>query len=295
MERTGRFLTIVGLMGVTIWLFGSQPLLAQTEPTSTPDAEGIIYDTVRSGDTMWAVSYRNGITLEELLAFNNLTESDFIHPGDLLIVGIVTPEATATPAILPTVTPTRPPPTPTQTAVPPPPTKICFVAFADDNSNAIFDIGESLQTAVAITVFNSESVVANYITDGVSEPHCTDELAPGEYQVTRSILPGESLTTSGNRTIILQAGDVVNLQFGGTMGDVVPTEQPTSEDTAVVVPLNPTSVTVGTGAAIGNESNEPVQPDSGANNASAIGLGIVFIGSLILGGVVIFILRLRTP
>ena len=34
----------------------------------------------------------------------------------------------------------------------------------------IFDIGESLQTAVAITVFNSESVVANYITDGVSEP-----------------------------------------------------------------------------------------------------------------------------
>ena len=80
MGRNGRFLTIVGLMGVTMWLLGSQPLVAQTEPTSTPDVEGIIYDTVRSDDTMWAVSYRNGITLEELLAFNNLTESDFIHP-----------------------------------------------------------------------------------------------------------------------------------------------------------------------------------------------------------------------
>ena len=79
------------------------------------------------------------------------------------------------------------------------------------------------------------------------------------------------------------------------MGDVVPTAQPALEETAVVVPLNPTSATVGTGAASGNESNEATAPDSTANSASAIGLGIVFIGSLILGGVVIFILRLRTP
>lgn len=296
MGRNGWNLSFIGLFVVAIIILcGAQPATAQTDPTSTPDAEGIIYDMVRSDDTMWAVSYRNGITLEELLAFNNLTESDFIHPGDLLIVGIVTPAAPPTPAELPTVTPTRPPPTATHTAVPPPPTKICFVAFIDDNSNAVFDVGESLQKAVAITVFDSASVLANYITDGVSEPHCTDELAPGEYQITRSVLPGETLTTSGNRTIILQTGDVVNLQFGGTMGEVIPTQPPTMSETAVVVPINSTAVTVGTGSASGTEQNTPVQSEPPSNSASLFGLGIVLIGSLILGGIVIFILRLRTP
>lgn len=293
MGKKGLVFCIIGLIVTAVFMALSIPTQAQFDPTSTPDAEGIIYDTVRSDDTMWAVSYRNGITLEELLAFNNLSESDFIHPGDRLIVGIVTPQATPTPAVLPTMTPTRPPPTATQTGTPQPATKICLVAFADTNANGTFDAGESLQTAVAITIFTAESVITNYITDGVNEPYCTNNLAPGEYQVTRSILPGETLTSSGNRTIILQAGDVVNLQLGGTMAVGVVTPQIPQAETAVIPPINPTAITVGSGnvtpAANIKQAQEP-EP-----NVSLIAAGIVIIGSLFLGGVVVFILRLRSP
>ena len=286
---------IVGLIGTAVFMAIVTPIQAQIDPTATPDAEGIIYDTVRDGDTMWAVAYRNGISLEELLTFNNLSESDFIHPGDLLIVGIVVPQATATPVVLPTVTPTRPPPTPTNTGVPPPATKICLVAFDDNNANGVFDAGESLQTAVAFTIFTAESVIANYITDGISEPYCTDNLTPGEYQVTRSILPGETLTSSGNRTVLIQAGDVVNLQFGGTMATtVIPTQAPITE-TAVAAPLNPTVITVGEDTSLTTPEANINPAQEANNNASLIALGIVIIGSFFLGGVVIFILRLRNP
>ncbi len=287
---------VVVLVTVVLFLANTPTSHAQLDPTSTPDAEGIIYDTVRDGDTMYAIAYRNGITLEELLTFNNLSETDFIHPGDLLIVGIVDVNVTATPDVLATPTPTRPPPTPTNTAVPPPPTQICLLAYMDDNANGVFDIGEGLQTAVAITVFTAETVIVNYITDGVSEPYCTADLEPGEYQVTRSILQGETLTTSGNRTVLLQSGDVVTLQFGGTKGAVVVTPNVAGLETAVSATPEPiTNTAVGTGSGVVNTPPPSSPPDSTENPSSLIAVTVVIIGSLFLGGALVLILRLRQP
>jgi len=259
-------------------------LQAQTFSTATPDAEGIIYVIVQPDDTLTAIAFRSGISLTELLDLNNLTEETLIRPGDRLIVGIV---ATPTPEASPTLAATREPPTPTVTLPPGPVTAVCLVAFSDENGNGEREPGEPLQAGVAFTVFTTEVVVANYVTDGVSEPYCLTDLAPGDYQITRSVGRGETLTNSGNRTVILAAGDQVMLGFGGFMGSTpVPTAVP---------PTQPASI-IGNGA--GHETPETViavTPTVNENNAGRpflIGAGIL-IGILLIGTAVL-ISRHRT-
>lgn len=200
-------------------------VLAQGAPTATPDAAGVIYVVVQPNDSLWSVAARGGISLPELLELNDLTETAVIQPGQLLIVAIVTPAPTETPVVTPTATPPRPTVTPTST---PPPTGVCLLAFDDVNGDGIFNRGEGLKTAVAFTIFDAAQVVANYVTDGVSEPHCLLGMAPGTYQITRSVARGEILTTPGDRGIIVEVGDVVSLQFGSRLAEL-----PAAAETAV--------------------------------------------------------------
>ncbi len=60
-------------------------------PTATPDAEGVIYATVPPGGSLWSVSANAGITLDQILEYNNLTRDDFVSVGQLLIVGYAEP------------------------------------------------------------------------------------------------------------------------------------------------------------------------------------------------------------
>lgn len=196
-------------------LTNSHPALAQENPTPTADAEGNIFIIVQPNDSLWAIAARAGIPLAELLTLNNLTESSIIAPGDRLLIGrvepIVTPTESGPP---PTPTATRPPPPPTTTAVPPSPTAICLKAFADLNRDGRHNAGEPFKASVAFTIFTNQAVIGNYVTDGVSEPYCLENLTPGDYNITRSVAPGETLTTQGDWTISLAPGNVVELAFG---------------------------------------------------------------------------------
>ncbi|MCP5095913.1 MAG: LysM peptidoglycan-binding domain-containing protein [Chloroflexi bacterium] len=247
---TNRFSMMIMLFILAVWLTGGRIALAQEVPTATPDADGFIYAVVQPNDSMWAVAARAGISLDELLTFNALTEDDVIQPGQQLIVGIGAPPPTATVLPpMPTETATLPPPTPTNTAVPQPPTGICLTAFSDLNENGIFEGNEPLKSAVAFTIFNADVVIANYVTDGVSEPICLDGFVAGEYQVTRSISPRETLTTPGNRGIIVRVGLLVELEFGSIISEdgtpllptaVLPTQIEQADDkTAVVTSIEP--------------------------------------------------------
>jgi hypothetical protein len=209
--RYSLFLLLIPLLAATL-----RPALAQQQPpTPTPDADGNIYVVVQPNDSLWAIAARAGIPLAELLALNDLTEESIIAPGDLLLIGRVEPAATPTESgPPPSPTATRPPPPPTVTAVPPPPTAICLKAFADRNRDGKHNPGEPFKAAVAFTIFTEQAVVANYVTDGVSEPHCFEDLPPGDYKITRSIGQGETLTTQGDWTISLAPGNVVELAFG---------------------------------------------------------------------------------
>jgi len=92
---------------------------------NTPNADGSIVYIVQRGDTPLAIAIAYGITLREIYALNNLTDSSLIYPDQRIIVrGAYTPtptQPTSTPTERPTITP-WPTSTPTSTETPVPPT-----------------------------------------------------------------------------------------------------------------------------------------------------------------------------
>lgn len=266
---------------------GSEPVT--TEPATpfvppvwvspTPDETGAIIVIVQPGDSMWVIAARAGISLPELLALNGLTEESIITPGDALIVGYVTPEFTAPEPITPTATLLPPTPRPTAT---PSEAAVCLSAFDDLDRNGIHDEGEPLRSGVAFTIYNTRAVVANYITDGRSEPKCLGGLTPGEYRITRSVVPGEILTTSGDWTLTLTAGSELRQAFGSYLGGAqtaTPAVAAGSTPEAAVSPVAP--------------SGSMVTPESGSGSAllpRLVGVAILFLGGLLLLGAVLILL-----
>ncbi len=264
--------------------------LAAQEPTPTPDAEGVIIIIVQPNDTLWAISARAGLTLQELLALNGLSETDFILPGQQLIIGYGEPPTTPTADVSLTPTATLPPPTPGPPTATPPRTAVCLSAFQDVNGNGLHDSDELLQAAVAFTVYTDAAVVGNYVTDGISEPHCI-QVEPGSYQITRSRTAEERLTTSGNQAISLNLGDVMYLTFGGQSGAAAFATQPAANPGAASDTEGNTAVVIGQEATIvPTSSPNGGQPDSAI---SLIPIGAVIIGGLMLTGAIIFIVRTR--
>ena len=82
---------------------------------ATPRADGSIVHIVGFGQTLWTISALYGITVDALMALNNLTETSIIYPGDELIIQLPTNGPTFTPSG-PTFTPA--PTTPTVTPTP---------------------------------------------------------------------------------------------------------------------------------------------------------------------------------
>ena len=84
-------------------------------PTPTP----ILYHAVRSGQTLWEIAFTYNLTLDDLLALNNIDQEAILQPGDQLLVR--QPPPTLVPTLPPTETPmpetpTVPPPTATATS-----------------------------------------------------------------------------------------------------------------------------------------------------------------------------------
>ncbi len=198
-------------------------------PTSTPNAEGVIYAEVQPGDSFWAIAARHGLTIDEIYELNGAGEGDFVQPGELLIVGHADPPATATPEVIEEAAVAEAeeaeaqsspePPTPTPT--PEPETgEVCLVAYDDDNQNGQRDAGESLKSSVAFSIYDGEQVLVNYVTDGNNEPYCI-ALGNGNYRITRSSQPNETLTTDGEWAISVSAGSQQDFEFGSYTGESV--------------------------------------------------------------------------
>ncbi|MBE2223930.1 MAG: LysM peptidoglycan-binding domain-containing protein [Anaerolineae bacterium] len=292
-QRVGQFigLLLLLLIGGMVFML-PVPLQAQIlEPTATPDADGIIYAQVQVDDSLWAIASRSHISLDELLVLNGMTEGSIIRVGDLLIIGYVTPPATATSE--PTITPTLSPPTPTFTPLPLPETAVCLRAYVDANQNGVYDPGEKLRPSVAFTIFNENAVAANYVTTGVSEPHCI-KLEPGTYQITRSMSQDEHLTTDGNVAVVLRQGDRMDLAFGGFIGaTATPSQTPepvtptaTPEMTSVLDEVEPPMKTAVP------EEDMSVGQENGRSPAWLVG-GLVLLTVLMVLGVIFFVVRMR--
>ena len=94
------------------------PTLSTTEtPTPTPTSDANIY-VVKPGDTPIGIANRFGISVDELMSYNNIKDPSSLRVNQELKIP---PQATATPSPTSTPTPTSAPsPGPTQTATPTP-------------------------------------------------------------------------------------------------------------------------------------------------------------------------------
>lgn len=53
---------------------------------ATPQDDGKVYHTVKSGETLWLIAISYGIKIVDLRKWNNLTDSQEIYPGDKLFI-----------------------------------------------------------------------------------------------------------------------------------------------------------------------------------------------------------------
>ncbi len=198
-----------------------------SDPTPTPNAEGLILITVQPGDTMWAIAARAGLTLDAFLALNpGLTSDSFIQVGEQYIIGQVaqptaTPEPTATATAIPPTTEPTEEPTVEPTATPSG-GGICLLAFADINEDGVMNEAETRQKGVAFTITSGEMVISHYLTDGLAEPYCIEGLPVGDYTVSRSLAENEVASEGAEQTVTVTARDLVDLAWGSYVVEPTP-------------------------------------------------------------------------
>jgi LysM repeat protein len=91
------------------FLYDANPFM-----TVTPQPDGAIVHTVQEGQALWNISAAYGVTIDELLKLNNLTNTSVIFVGQKILVRAAGPAMSNTPA----GTDTPAPPTPTRTRRP---------------------------------------------------------------------------------------------------------------------------------------------------------------------------------
>jgi uncharacterized protein YkwD len=131
---------------------------------NTPNADGSVVYIVQPGDTPLAIAIAYGVSLSEIYALNNLTNSSLIYPDQKIIVrGAYTPTPTlptSTPTIHPTITswPTSLP-TSTATAIPPTPTPSPGLAVSAAGEAVIAIVVAALVIAGLITLLGRKRKV----------------------------------------------------------------------------------------------------------------------------------------
>lgn len=151
---------------------------------------------------------------------------------------VVEAQPTATPQIVATVTDAPPAPV---TAVAErddnaaPITGVCVLMFDDANQNRVRETGEGLLAGGTIALSLDGATVETHQTDGTSEPHCFEELSPGDYIAAATPPDGYGLTTAAQLRLNVRVSDKpVNAVFGAAQGVAVAVVPPadTSEGEA---------------------------------------------------------------
>ncbi len=217
--------------------------------TPTPRPDGSIVHIVVEGDTMFGLAIQYGVGLDELRRLNEGTViNDFLRIGQEVIISPgpmtgVEPTATPQPPPPPDTDPADPPPAPPEADPPtdPPPmppasgtATLCLLAYFDANQDGFrqADQGEMALPNATITVVGTSGPVGEpYVTDGINEPHCIENLPPGNYIVRHSSPPGYQATDAGQWNIVLAADQVSSLELGYIRDDSATEPMPTDPDT----------------------------------------------------------------
>lgn len=118
---------------------------------------------------------------------------------------------------------------------------VCLSMFEDVNQNRYKEADEALLKDGILQIKLGAEQVAEYETDGESEPKCFTDLDAQTYSITASPPVGYGLTTPTQLQVPLTAGAVVNLAFGVAKG-IQSVPAPEGGDfSTFAVDLNPSS------------------------------------------------------
>lgn len=182
-------------------------------PTPTPGPDGRIIYTVQDQDTLFRIAAVADISLSDLYALNSMDADSVIRPGQVLLLGIVTPEV---PTAAPGETQVPPPQEQTPTALQNAST-ICALLYLDANGNAFREEDEITLPDGEVSVTERLGAYSSKGTTSLfndTDPLCFTDIPPGEYLITMALPTGFNRTTELNLTIELAPGDTSYINFG---------------------------------------------------------------------------------
>lgn len=214
---------------------------------------GDLVHTVAAGETLISIANAYGVSLDDLLALNELDPNAILPIGRQLIVileadlvaveegaaeGAATDEAAA--VAISTISLAGLPPAPLVAADAPMldpaniSPRLCFSVFADANQNGMREPGEDYLNGATIRLLDEDGAEAlRFQNDGQPQPHCPQDL-PGRRYVIEAIAPsGYGLTGAARLSLDLGDGGDVQIDYGAWPGfdaAAVPPLQPAAQD-----------------------------------------------------------------
>lgn len=218
-------------------------------------SNGDLVHTVDAGDTLITIANAYGVSLEQLLALNELDLDAILPIGRRLIIvadgavsdaeeqadGQTEPDEAAIVAIS-TASVEGLPPAPVVAADAPMmdpadiSPRLCFAVFADANQNGMREPGEDyLADATILLLDETDAEVLRYRTDGQSEPRCLRDLPRQTYGITAFAPADFGLTGAASLRLDLRDGGDLEVEFGlapGVTAAAGPLLPPIAQDDA---------------------------------------------------------------
>jgi hypothetical protein len=164
---------------------------------------------------------------------------------------------------------------------------ICVLAYHDRNVNGAYDpdTEEKLPNAGFTLSNQNGNVVGSYVSDGVNEPHCFEQLVQDTYLVQLTKPAGYNAVTSEYWAITLQQGQTANIILGNVRDPDAPEADAPSPIVAGASEKSPT-----TGIPFPTEENTEGEKESESKSllarAGEVAIGVSGIFVLLLAGAV---------
>ncbi|MBC7811792.1 MAG: LysM peptidoglycan-binding domain-containing protein, partial [Burkholderiales bacterium] len=232
-------LLVVGGEGGTAGDGGSAPPPPAEAPAvvaQNAQEDGSVIHTVVAGDTIDSIAVAYGLTRQQIMDLNGISDPRIIQIGQQIIIvppeeetsgtnfdeegevfeGDVPEDATQEPVPTSTPAPAAPVAAAAVDVVDPASdaAAVCVLLFNDSNRNRIQEQGEDLLSGGTLTLNSATVQMGEYATDGVSEPHCFGGLTAGDYMALAAAPSGYGLTTTDQLLVQVRPGASINVVFG---------------------------------------------------------------------------------